>query len=466
MAALGSPHRPLRVAIIGSGPSGFYAAEALLKTDLHVELDMFERLPTPFGLVRGGVAPDHLKIKKTARTFEKIAQHESFRFFGNVTIGRDLSVEELRQFHDAVLFACGAESDRRLNIPGEDLWGSHAATEFVGWYNGHPDYQDREFDLSQEAAVVIGQGNVAMDVSRILAKTVDELRETDITEKALDALAGSKVKEIYLVGRRGPVQAAFTPPEIKEMGALADCDAVVDPRDLVLNEASQTELDQPDHHHRTKNMAILQEFAAREPTGKSRRLNIRFHQSPVKLLGTDRVEAVVLEKNELVGPPYNQKARGTGIREELPCGLVFRSVGYRGTPIEGAPFDESRGVFPNQDGRVTDAETIIPGLYAAGWIKRGPSGVIGTNKPDSQATVGSILEDLTHLLPCPIPSTRRVRELLESRGVRFVTFEEWRRIDEAEIERGKAKGKPREKFTSVEEMLEVINKAPAATKNA
>lgn len=465
MTAIGSPHRPLRVAIIGSGPSGFYAAEALLKTDLHVELDMFERLPTPFGLVRGGVAPDHLKIKKTARAFEKIARHESFRFLGNVTIGRDLSVDELRQCYDAILFACGAESDRKLNIPGEDLPGSHAATEFVGWYNGHPDYQDREFDLSQEAVVVIGQGNVAMDVSRILAKTVDELRETDITEKALDALAESKVKEIYLVGRRGPVQAAFTPPEIKEMGALTDCDVIVEPRDLVLNEASQTELDKPDHHHRTKNVAILEEFTARESTGKSRRLHIRFHQSPVKLLGRDRIEAAVLEKNELVGPPYNQKARGTGLKEELPCGLVFRSVGYRGVPIDGAPFDESRGVFPNQDGRITDVETIIPGLYAAGWIKRGPSGVIGTNKPDSQATVGSILEDLTHLLPCPTPSTRRVRELLESRGVRFVTFEEWERIDAAEIERGKAKGKPREKFTSVEEMLEVVNKASAAPKN-
>lgn len=465
MSALGSPHRPLRVAIIGSGPSGFYAAEALFKTDLHVELDMFERLPTPFGLVRGGVAPDHLKIKKTAGAFEKIAQHERFRFFGNVTIGQDLSVDELRQFYDAILFASGAESDRRLNIPGEDLPGSHAATEFVGWYNGHPDYQDREFDLSQETVLVIGQGNVAMDVSRVLAKTVDELRGTDITEKALEALAGSKVKEIFLIGRRGPLQAAFTPPEIKEMGALADCDVMVGPRDLVLNEASQIELDKPDQHHRQKNMTILQEFAERKPAGKSRRLNIRFYQSPVKLLGRERVEGAVLEKNELVGPPYKQKARGTGIKEELPCGLVFRSVGYKGVPIEGAPFDESQGVFPNQDGRVTDAETILSGLYAAGWIKRGPSGVIGTNKPDSQATVKSIVEDLPHLLPCPTPSTRRVRELLESRGVRFVTFEEWRRIDEAEIERGKAKGKPREKFTSVEEMLEVAGKASPASKN-
>jgi len=465
MAALGSPHRPLRVAIIGSGPSGFYAAEALFKTDLHVEVDMFERLPTPFGLVRGGVAPDHFKIKKTARAFEKIARHESFHFFGNVTIGRDLSVDDLRRFHDAILFACGAESDRKLNIPGEDLPGSHAATEFVGWYNGHPDYQDREFDLSQEAVVIIGQGNVAMDVSRILAKTVDELRDTDITEKALDALAESKVKEIYLVGRRGPVQAAFTPHEIKEMGALADCDVVVDSRDLILNEASQIELNKPDHHHRQKNMAILEEFAARKPAGKSRRLHIRFFQSPVKLPGRERVEAVVLEKNELVGPPYKQKARGTGIKEELPCGLVFRSVGYRGVPIEGAPFDESEGVFPNQDGRVTDAETILSGLYAAGWIKRGPSGVIGVNKADSQATVNSILEDLPRLLPCPTPYTRRVRELLESRGVRPITFEEWQRIDAAEIERGKAKGKPREKFTSVEEMLEVLDKTPAATQN-
>ena len=462
MTKLGTDARPLRVAIVGSGPSGFYAAEALEKADIAVEIDMYDRLPTPFGLVRGGVAPDHAKIKNVTKVFEKIAKHEAFNFFGNVTIGKDLSIDELREFYDAVLFACGAETDRRLNIPGEDLAGSYTATEFVGWYNGHPDYRDRVFDLSQEVAMVIGQGNVAMDVTRILAKTVDELRNTDIAEHALDALAESKIKEIHLVGRRGPVQAAFTPPEIKEIGELADCDVVLDPADLELNQASQLELDDPNNQHSQKNMAILRDFANRPAPTKSKRYHIRFYRSPVELKGAERIETIVLERNELVGEPFSQKARGTGEYETMPCGLVFRSVGYRGVPIEGVPFDDSRGVFPNEDGRITENGSILPGLYAAGWIKRGPSGVIGTNKPDSQATVAALLQDVDSLPPCPTPSADAVWERLGQKGVQAVSFDGWRAIDAKEIELGESKGKPREKITRIEDMLAILEEDQTA----
>jgi ferredoxin--NADP+ reductase len=456
MSDLGTLARPVRVAIIGSGPSGFYAAEALLKSQTIVSVDMFDRLPTPYGLVRLGVAPDHPKIKSVTRVFEKIAAHERFAFLGNVHVGKDITVEELRRHYDALFFTCGAETDRRLGIPGEDLKGSYTATEFVAWYNGHPDYRDRNFDLSHEVAVVIGQGNVAMDVTRILAKTVDELKTTDIAQHALDALAASKVKEIYLIGRRGPIQAAFTQAEIKEMGELAECDPILDPADLVLNAASQAELDDPDNQHSQKNYAILKEFAARPAPSRPKRYHIRFFQSPVEIHGNGAVERIVLEKNALTGEAFKQSARGTGVREELDCSLVFRSVGYRGIAIPGVPFDDKRGVFPNQDGRLLDSGSIVSGMYAAGWIKRGPSGVIGTNKPDSQATAEALLSDALNLTPCAVPSTQAVLDLAKSRGVRVVSFADWRTIDAAEIERGKAVGKPREKFTTKEEMLAVL----------
>ena len=456
MSEIGTAARPLRVAIVGSGPSGFYAAEALFKTDKFIQIDMFDRLPTPFGLVRGGVAPDHPKIKSVIRVYDKIASHERFAFLGNVMIGRDVSVEEMRRFYDVILFSCGAESDNRLGIPGEDLPGSHTATEFVGWYNGHPDYRDRSFDLSQEVAVVIGQGNVAMDVSRILAKTVDELKNTDIAAHALDALASSAIKEVHLIGRRGPVQAKFTQPELKEFGELTDCHPVIAPEDLVLDAASQAELDDPDNQHAKKNYTVMQELAARAPSSKNRRFYVHFLKSPVELLGNGRVESLKLERNRLEGEPHKMRAIGTGAVETLACGLVFRSVGYRGTALPGVPFDAKRGVFPNRDGRIADGDAVVAGLYAAGWIKRGPSGIIGNNKPDSQATVASILADMPSLAPCSVPDTNALMALLRERSVRVVSYADWQRIDAAEIERGNASGKPREKFTRVEEMLTVL----------
>ncbi len=458
MSELGSAARPLRVAVVGSGPSGFYATEALFKSGHAVQVDMYDRLPTPYGLVRGGVAPDHPKIKSVTRVYEKIAQNPGYAFWGNVNIGRDVSVEELNRHYDAVLFACGAETDRHLGVPGERLAGSHAATEFVGWYNGHPDYCDRVFDLSQEVAVVIGQGNVAMDVTRILAKSVDELRKTDIAEHALDALAESKVKEIHLIGRRGPVQAAFTTPELKEIGELDTCDPVVDPRDLELDPTSQEELGDPDNTHSQKNMTVLRAFAERTASGKSKRCLIRFFRSPVEFRGNGRVQRLVLEKNVLVGEPFRQRAMATEEQEAVDCGLVFRSVGYRGVPIPGVPFDEQRGVLPNEDGRILDRGDVVPGLYCVGWIKRGPSGVIGTNKPDSNLTVQALLDDMGKLEPCAEPDSGAVRDLLAARGVPVVTFDDWRRLDNEEMARGQAKGKPREKFTRIEDMLHFLGK--------
>jgi ferredoxin--NADP+ reductase len=444
------------VAVVGSGPAGFYAAEALFKSGKNVQVDVFERLPCPYGLVRAGVAPDHQKLKSVIRIYEKISDHERFAFLGNVTVGKDVSVEELRSFYDAVLVACGTETDRRLGIPGEDLRGSHTATEFVGWYNGHPDYRDRTFDLSGKVAVVIGQGNVAMDVSRILAKTPDELRDSDIAEHALEALSRSRVREIHVIGRRGPVQAKFTPPEIKEIGELADCDPVLDPSDFVHNPASRAELDDPGNTHVRRNVAIMQEYAARAASGTSRRYVMRFFLGPVEIRGGDRVRDLVLERNRLEGEPGNQKARGTGVTETLGCGLVFRSVGYHGRPTPGVPFDDRQGVIPNVKGRVIDRNEPVPGLYVSGWIKRGPTGVIGTNKPDSVETVASLLADLPRLAPCPRPDSGALHDLLASRHVRVVSYEDWRRIDAREVERGQARGKPREKFATVAEMLALL----------
>jgi ferredoxin--NADP+ reductase len=454
---LGTEQRPLRVAIVGSGPSGFYAADALLSAQIKVNVDIFDRLPAPFGLVRYGVAPDHPKIKNVIKVYERTAAKDGFSFFGNVNVGKDISVAELRKFYDAIIFACGAETDKKLGIPGEDFENSHTATEFVAWYNGHPDYKDRKFDLSQEVAFVIGQGNVAMDVGRILSKTVEELKATDIARHALEVLANSRIKEVHLIGRRGPAQAAFTPPEIKEFGELADCDPVfADPADMELSPVSQKELEDPANAPKKKNYEILKEFASRGAPAKSRKFVIHFFKSPVEILGNGKVEKVRLERNELSGEPGRQKAKGTGQFEERPCGLFFRSVGYRGVPIEGVPFRDDWGVFPNDKGRITDNGRVAPGLYATGWIKRGPSGVIGTNKPDAVETVGNLLQDVGQLPPCPNPNPEAIVNFFKEKNIKAIRFDDWKKIDTAEVARGAPLGKPREKFVVVEEMLKVI----------
>jgi len=352
-----------------------------------------------------------------------------------------------------VIFATGAEVAAGLGIPGEDFIGSHAADEFVGWYNGRPDFREARFDFSHETAVVIGQGNIATDVVRMLALTTGELKNTDICQHALDALAENRVREIHLIGRRGPVQAKFTQQEIEELGELPDCDVVLDPADLVLDPSSQTELDDQKNFNSKRNMTVFESFAKRPAPTKRKRLFIRFLQSPVEIRGGDRVESIVLEKNRLEGDPFRLKAHGTGAKETLPCGLVFRAVGHRGVPIPRVPFDDKRGIIPNNAGRVIENGKPVPGLYAVGWIKRGPTGLIGTNKADGIETVDAILADLPEIPPCPAPDTASVHALLSSRAIQVVTYDDWHRIDAAEIARGEANGKPREKLTTIPELL-------------
>ena len=451
---------PLRVAVVGAGPSGFYAAEALLKSDAAVEVDLLERLPSPYGLVRSGVAPDHPKLKQSIEVYKKIAAHEDLRFFGNVAVGADVRPEELRELYHAVIYTCGAETDRRLGIDGEDLPGSHTATEFVGWYNGHPDYRDREFDFGHETAAIIGQGNVAADVARILSKSADELRATDIAEHALDALAQSRIKTIAVIGRRGPAQAKFTTKELREFLALEHCRAEIDPAELELNEAGRAEVaDVKEGKVAAKNLAVFEQMAADAGgADKARRCRMMFCRSPVRLEGGDRIERAVLERNRLEGAAFRQKAVGTGETETLECGLLFRSIGYRGVAIEGVPFHDAWGVIANDGGRVTDGPdgAVAPGLYAAGWIKRGPSGIIGTNRACAVETVTALLEDRAALLAEAREGRSGLARLLDGRGARPIDFGDWQKIDAAEVARGEPKGKPREKFTRREEMLAAL----------
>jgi ferredoxin/flavodoxin---NADP+ reductase len=435
----------LRVAVVGSGPAGFYAAGALLAADVPVEVDMLERLPTPWGLVRLGVAPDHPKIKSVSRAFEKIALQPGFRFLGNVEVGRDLSHDELLEHYDAIVYAVGAQTDRQLGIPGEHLPGSWPATELVAWYNGHPDFQELEFDLSGERAVVIGNGNVAVDVARMLALTPEELATTDTTDAAIDALNSSGIREIVMVGRRGPAQAAFTTPELAELGELAGVDVIVDPAELEGAEPTDTNSE--------RNLAVLREYAARTPSGKPKRLVLRFFRSPTAVVGADRVEAVELERNTLDDA---QRAVPTGEKELVACGIVFRSVGYRGVELAGVPFDERSGTIPNERGRVS------PGTYVAGWIKRGPSGVIGTNKKDAAETVELLLEDLQNA-PRKGRSAEEIDGFLLDRGVRLVLYPGWTTIDELERAAGEKLGRPRVKLCTWEQLLEAAENAAAST---
>ena len=462
----------LRVAIVGSGPAGFYAAERLFRAERQGVLayvDMLERLPTPYGLVRGGVAPDHQKIKSVTKVYDRIASHERFRFFGNVCFGEDITRAEVLARYHGVIYAVGAQSDRALNIPGEDLAGSHAATEFVAWYNGHPDYCNREFDLSATSVAVIGLGNVAMDVVRILARSQVELDQTDIADYAQRALAESHIREIYVLGRRGPAQSAFTNPEIKELGEMEEASIVVTPRDMALDEHSEAQLAMGQNRTAARNVEILREYSRRPVVKKRVRIAMRFLTSPAELLGEGHVEAMRLVRNELYQDERgNLRSRATGETEILPVQLVFRSVGYRGVPLPGVPFDEGWGTMPNARGRLTcerGSDTVLPGEYVAGWIKRGPSGVIGTNKPDSVETVECLLEDWrAGRLSAPAQDIQQaLPELLSERDVQVVSFTDWQRIDALERERGSEQGRPRIKFYDVPEMLALLRRewAPA-----
>jgi ferredoxin/flavodoxin---NADP+ reductase len=466
-----SNETPIRVAVIGSGPAGFYTAGHLLKAaGEHLEVDMLERLPTPWGLVRSGVAPDHPKIKSVTRVYEKTAAHPRFRYFGNVTFGEHVSRQEMLERYHAVVYATGSPSDRALGIPGEDLPGAHAATEFVGWYNGHPDFTDLGVDLlSAERAVVIGNGNVALDVARMLVLAPEELAPTDTADHALEVLARSRVREVVVVGRRGPAQAAFTNPELLELADLEEADVIVDPAELQRALAVEDpNLDTT----ATRNVEILRGYASREPAGRPKRIVLRFLLSPTALIAdrAGRLKAVELVRNELVGDDEGRlRARATDEHETLEAGLVFRAIGYRGQALPGVPFDERTALIPNEGGRVIDPDTarVIPGEFVVGWIKRGPTGVIGTNKKDAQETVDAILADLAPLIDPssgngtgvahvpPRAVAEEVEELLRSRQPQLVTYTGWEAIDRHERALGEQAGRPRVKLTRIEQLLEV-----------
>jgi ferredoxin--NADP+ reductase len=409
---------------------------------------MIERLPTPWGLVRLGVAPDHPKLKSVSRAFERIAEKPGFRFFGNVEVGRDLSHADLLELYDAVVYAFGAQTDKRLGIPREELPGSWSATEFVAWYNAHPDYQELPFDLDVERAVVIGNGNVALDVARMLALTPAELAPTDTTDPAIEAIGNSTLREIVIVGRRGPAQASWTTQELKEMGELAGADVSVD--------AAELEGAVEDETHTRRNMEVLREFAARKPTGKPRLIRFLFFRSPVALHGDDRVEAVELVRNRLDEHDGRLVAVPTDEHETLACGLVFRSVGYRGVGLPDVPFDERAGTIANEGGRIVGE----PRAFCAGWIKRGPTGIIGTNKKDATETITHLLADLEQgrIAHRDEVTAEAVETVLAERGVRAVLYEGWSSIDELERSAGEKRGSPRVKLRTWDELLDAAER--------
>jgi ferredoxin--NADP+ reductase len=465
---LGSQQRPLRVAVVGSGPSAFYAVEALFKVgDLHVRADVFDRLPTPYGLVRGGVAPDHQKIKNVIRVYEKIAANEGFRFFGNVKLGRDIHVQDLVEHYDQIVYAVGNEGSRNLGIPGEDLDGVHSATEFVFWYNGHPDYRHLSFDLENATRVaVVGNGNVAMDITRILIQDHERLKETDIADYALDALAGSGIKEVILLGRRGPAQAAFSTKEIQEIAALPDSDTVVSEQDVDVDDVTAKWLTEGAPKAAQRNLTFLTELAEKGDGSHKRKVRCRFLVSPVEVLGeAGKVGGVRLERGELYTDDYGvPRPKGTGQHDQEEIQLLFAAIGYRGTELPGVPFDQRRSIIPNIDGRVVtgpDSEDVVPNQYVVGWAKRGPTGLIGTNSPDSKATVEVMIEDLRDRRAAPLPDgdEKTIVTLLGERGVDFVTYQDWKNLDQHEVELGKASGSIRRKLTSVEEIMAVIRAA-------
>ncbi|ABD08110.1 FAD-dependent pyridine nucleotide-disulphide oxidoreductase [Rhodopseudomonas palustris HaA2] len=437
-----APAAAFRIAVVGSGPSGFYATEALFRSGTPVAVDMFEQLPVPYGLVRFGVAPDHPKLKQVTVAFDRIATMPGFRFVGGVTVGRDVTIDELRASYDAVILATGADVSRALGIPGETLAGCHHAGDFVAWYNGHPDYRDCSFDLAHDAVTIVGHGNVALDVARILARTVDELRLTDIASHALEVLAESRVREIHLVGRSGPRQAKFGAKELRDFLALAQCDAVVDPRDVAAASVGETSND-PEMSEKLELLGAV----SQRPVGKQRRCVFRFGLSPVAINGRGRVEEIA----------FADPSRSI---EAIPCGVVFSSIGRRTAPLPGVPFDAQRGVHANVDGRVVDTHGVVPGLYVCGWSKRGPSGTIGTNRACGMATAEAVLTDL------PARAGSRLRDpdillaQLRGRVSRIVSFDDWSAIDAAEKSRGVAQGRPREKFVSVPEMMAVLASTP------
>jgi ferredoxin/flavodoxin---NADP+ reductase len=447
-----------RVAIVGAGPAGAFAADRLLRHGA-MEIDLFERLPTPWGLLRGGVAPDHQEIKRLDETFDRETLGRGCRFFGNVEVGTDIFHSELMEHYTAVIYATGAQTDKSLGILGEDLTGSWAATEFVAWYNGHPDYRRLEFDLSTRRAVVIGNGNVAADVTRMLTLSPTGLERTDVADHALEALRKSQVEEVVVLGRRGPAQAAFTSSELRELGHLEGVEVRVDPEEIELDPLSQHWLDERGTFTARKNVELLREFAARsERSDARRRIVLRFLLSPVEIRGNHSVVAIDVRRNQLVRAD-DGSLRPRPLDEEvetIQCGLVLRSVGYRAVPLPDVPFDERSYILPNDRGRVLASDgQPLPGVYAVGWIKRGPTGILGTNKRDAEETVRCLAEDLASgALPLSSnPEREAIDVLLAERKPDLVTIDGWRAINAHEVREGRAERRPRVKLTSRDELL-------------
>src|SRR5450759_2404475 len=453
----------MRVAIIGSGPAGFYAAEALLKrADAVVDVDMFDRLPTPYGLVRGGVAPDHLKIKTVIRVFATTAARPTFRFLGNVRLGRDVTVEELRRHYHQIVYATGNEADRRLGIPGEGIARCTPATVFVGWYNGHPDYRHAQIDLSVQRVAVVGNGNVAVDAARILLRTPAELEKTDIAAHALEALRNSQVREVFILGRRGPEQASFTPTELKELGKMEAVDPVIAPGELADCIGSES----TGNAQKDKNLKILRSFAAQQPRAKAKKLHLRFLVSPTEVIAdtAGNVAGLALEKNRLEARPDGTvAARGTGEIEVLEVGMVLPAIGYAAERIAGVPYDEKARVIANEDGRVVDpaSRAVIANEYVVGWARTGPQGLIGEHKRASAHVVGHMIADGAELATRSLPKRDAIVSLLRERGLQLVSFNDWKQLDDVEVVRGARRGAPRDKIVDVEAMLAILGETRA-----
>ncbi|GAU23850.1 hypothetical protein TSUD_380120 [Trifolium subterraneum] len=460
---------PLRVCVVGSGPAGCYTAEKMLKAREQAQVDIIDRLPTPFGLVRSGVAPDHPETKIVVNQFSRVAQHERCSFFGNVTLGSSVSLAELRGLYHVVVLAYGAESDKNLGIPGENLKGVLSAREFVWWYNGHPDGQNLDPDLkSTDTAVILGQGNVALDVARILLRPTLELASTDIASHALATLEESSIRVVYLVGRRGPAQAACTAKELREVLGIQNLDISIQESDLLLTPADEEELKSNRIHRRI--FELLSKAATSRPRHaglNQRRLHFVFFRKPDCFQeskdNTGHVSGVRFEKTVLKGVgPGNQIAVGTGEFEDIKCGIVLKSIGYKSVPVDGLPFDHKKGIVPNDKGRVlsdtSDTAALEEGLYVCGWLKRGPTGIVATNLYCAEETVSSILEDLENgvLISSRAalkPGRNGLLKLLHDRNVRIVSFNDWEKIDSEERRLGSLRNKPREKLATWNELL-------------
>ncbi|WP_276652681.1 FAD-dependent oxidoreductase [Corynebacterium vitaeruminis] len=442
---------PVRVAVVGAGPAGIYASDLLIKSGLEVSIDLYERMPAPFGLIRYGVAPDHPRIKGIIASLHAVLDRPEIRLLGNIDIGNDVTVDELRQFYDAIIFSTGATGDRNLNIPGAELKGSYGAGEFVGFYDGNPDFE-RTWDLSAKQVAVVGVGNVGLDVARILAKTGDELHVTEIPDNVYETLKTNQAEEIHVFGRRGPAQAKFTPMELKELDHSPTIEVVVNPEDIDYDEASI----QARRDSKSQDLVCqtLEGYAIREPKGAPHKLFIHLFESPVEILGEDgKVVGLRTERTELTG---DGNVRGTGKYTDWPVQAVYRAVGYRSEPVNEVPFDEKKHVIRNDGGHVVDVDgEIVPGLYATGWIKRGPVGLIGNTKSDAKETTGMLVEDWNagRLTPAPQRDPQQVLDFLHGRNIAVTTWDGWYQLDAAEKALGQAEGRERKKIVEWDEMV-------------